>query len=266
MIDAFVTVLKDGWRLSSPLLMLALAGIGVALLYVRRAGPWGRRWLTASAVAYWILSTPVGARLISAPLARGHGGLAVRQQAEGASAVVVLGGGILSYTADGMALDDLRASAYRVIEGVRVYKLLGDPLLIVSGGNTQRLDSARPESAALTDAAVRLGVPAARVLGDDESRTTREQALVIKRLLAERGIALFVLVTSPIHMGRSLAAFRAVGLNPTASSSRLRGDAGETVSLVPDRESLFISDAALYEYVAWTYYWARGWVRPPGAG
>ena len=76
--------------------------------------------------------------------------------------------------------------------------------------------------------------------------------LYIEQLLRDRGIDRFVLVTSPVHMGRALAAFRAVGLHPTPSASAIDDDADESRwSLVPGRKSLNLFDAATYEYAAW---------------
>ena len=263
MLDAIIAVLKVGWRVSAPLLLVTLLAVGVLLLYVRRAPTAGRRWLAAVVLLYWILSTPIGAMLLSAPLTAGHGRVETREQAAGATAVVVLGGGIVSYMADGMVIDDLMASSLRVIEGVRLYKLLGDPLLVVSGGNTQLLDPPRPEGEAFREAAERLGVPSTRILADNESLTTREQALTMKRLLADRGIDRFVVVTSQLHMGRALKAFRAAGLHPMPSASSFSSDDDALWNLLPKRRSLMLSDSAIYEYAAWVYYWARGWFRPP---
>ena len=258
---AILSVLKANWRLSSPALFLLLIGAGVLLLYVKRSASWGRRWLTAVVLAYWLLTTPMGSRLVAWPLARHQTHLVSAAEAGGAQAVVMLGAGIVSHTVDGMSLDDLDASALRVLESVRVYKLLGEPLLIVSGGNTQELDPPRTEAAAFASAALALGVPASRLLAETESMTTREEAVIVKRILAARGIDAFVLVTSPVHMSRSIAAFRAVGLKPIASASVSRGNSGdESWSVAPDRQSLRLSDAAVYEYLAWAYYWSRGWV------
>lgn len=258
---AILSVLKANWRLSSPSLLLLLVSTGVALLYIRRGTSWGRRWLTTVLLAYTFLATPMGSGLVALPLARRQPRLSSVAEANGAQAVVVLGAGITSHTADGMTIDDLDASALRLIESVRVYKLLGEPLLIVSGGNTQELSPPRTEAAAFRAAAIALGVPASRVLAETESMTTREQAVAVERLLKARSIETFVLVTSPLHMSRSLAAFRAVGLKPLASASELRNDpGGMSWSLAPDRHSFRLADAALYEYVAWAYYWSRGWI------
>jgi uncharacterized SAM-binding protein YcdF (DUF218 family) len=251
--------LKENCRLSSPLPMLAVFGIGVALLFWRRSSRIGRSWLTIALLGFWFVSTPTGARLLSAPLVSAAQRLESPDQAAGAQAVVVLGGGIVSHVADGFALDDLGESAARVMEGARVYRLLGDPLVIVSGGNTERLDPPRAEAAAFRDAIVRLGVPVSRVVVEDQGLTTREQAIILRSMLAARHIDRIVLVTAPTHMTRSLATFRALGVNAVPSASRARTDPGAQWSLWPERQSLVASDLAVYDYVSWLYYRLHGW-------
>ena len=261
---ALLWAVKGGWHLTSmPPLVLGLA-IGLVLLYVRRFAVWGRRWLTTGILGYWVLATPIGSSLVAAPFVHGQHRLASASEAAGAQAVVVLGGGIITYESDGLAHSDLGASALRLIEGVRVYRLLGDPLLVVSGGNTRFLDPPQPEGEALRRAAIDLGVPPSRVVADNASMTTYEQAITMSRLLPERGISRFVLVTSPIHMPRSIAVFRAMGLDPIPSSSPLRGDSDAAFwTLMPDRESLSFADGAIHEFAARTYYWSRGWLKTP---
>ncbi len=255
-----VAFLKENCRLASPPFMLMVFAVGVALLFWRRSSRVGRWWMTAAVVGFWLLSTPTGAWLISEPLTRATPRLESRDEAAGAQAIVVLGGGIISYVTDGLAVDDLGGSALRVIEAARVYRLLGDPLVIVSGGNTAHLDPPRSEASAFRDAIVKLGVPASRVIVEDQALTTREEALRIKPMLAARHIDRVVLVTAPTHMGRSLAAFRAVGIDVVPSASRLRTDRKGSWSLWPEHESIIISDSAVYDYVGWLYYRLRGWI------
>lgn len=262
MIDALVGVLKDNFRLSAPLPLVVSLALGVALLYGRRTAAWGRRWLTLVVLGYWALATPAGAWLVSWPLAHRYHPIETREKANGAQAIVVLGGGIVTRSVGPLAIDDLLASAVRVIEGVRLYRLLGGVPLIVSGGNTSHRDPPRPEADAFRIAVINLGVPPADVIVEDQALTTREEAIAIKRMLDERRIDRFVLVTAPDHMSRSLAAFRAVGLNPVPSASASRGESDDSFwTFTPDRESLGISDIALYESAAWLYYWWRGWLR-----
>jgi uncharacterized SAM-binding protein YcdF (DUF218 family) len=260
-VSSLVSTLKDNLQLLSPLTLLIALGVGVALLYNRRAAPWGRRWLLAMLVGYFALSTPVGSWLFAAPLTHGQRALRAPADARGAQAVVVLSGDFVSRGTGDLVIDDLRSTALRVIEGVRVYRLLGDPLLVVSGGDLRRFDPPRPAAAAMRNAAVGLGVPPERIATEVQSLTTREQALFLSRLLADRHISRLVLVTSAVHMPRSLAVFRASGLDPVPSASDLAEDLDLSLStLVPNRDSLNLSDAALYEYAALAYYRARRWL------
>lgn len=253
--------LKDTLRLSAVPFVVFVFGAGTLLLFHRRTIAWGRRWLTAAVLGYWLLATPSGAWLVSAPASRKYRPIVTRDQAQGAQAVVMLGGGILSRVADGMGLDDLGTSALRAIETARVYKLLGDPLVIVSGGNTQRMDPPRPEAEAYRAAVVSLGVPAPRVVVEDRALTTHEEALLLKPMLEARGITRFVLVTTPTHMGRSLATFRAAGLDPIPSACHEWGtDDASPWTIMPTRSALTLSDTALYDYMATIYYWMRGWL------
>jgi uncharacterized SAM-binding protein YcdF (DUF218 family) len=264
MIDAVVGILKENFRIGAPLPIVAALAFGVALLYGRRTAAWGRRWLTLVVFGYWMLATPFGSWLVSWPLSHGHHRIETREEANGAQAIVILGGGIETHAVGPLAIDDLNGSALRMIEGVRLYQLLGGVPLIVSGGNSAQRDPPRPEAAAFRTAVINLGVPPAHVIVEDQGLTTREEAIAIKRMLDERRIDRFVLVTSPDHMSRSLAAFGAVGLHPVPSASAVRGEPGYPLwTLTPDRESLSISDIAFYEYAAWLLYWWRGWLKAP---
>jgi len=104
-------------------------------------------------------------------------------------------------------------------------------------------------------------VPTDRVIIESESRNTREEAVILKRLLAEHGIDRFVIVTSPIHMGRSLAVFAVEGMHPVPSPSPLYQDrTNAPFPLAPNEASLEIGNAVVYEWCARAYYWWRGWV------
>lgn len=254
--------LKDSLRLGSLLFMLAVFAIGTLLLFSKRTIAWGRRWLVGVLLGYWVLSLPLGAMALSWPLTHKYDHrLASAAESGGAQAVVILGGGTMSYVANGVGVDDLATSALRVDEGVRLYRVLGAPLLIMSGGNTQRLDPPRSEAQAFRAAAINLGVPADRIVVEERSMTTREQVEQVKDILSARGIDRFVVVTTPTHMSRSLAIFRAAGLAPVPSASILRSEQDKTVwTLMPDRKALTLSDAAIYEYFAWIYYLGRGWI------
>jgi uncharacterized SAM-binding protein YcdF (DUF218 family) len=235
---------------------------GVALLYARPAiARWARRWLVATVVVYWILSCPVGAALLARTLTADYRQLETAADATGAQAVVLLSGGSRTIRAAGSQLPIVTSpSALRALETARVYRLLGDPLVIVSGGVTDR-EGTLSEGDAIRAAVIALGVPTDRIIVESESTNTREEAVILKRLLAQRGIERFVIVTSPLHMGRSLATFAAEGLHPVPSASPLYQDRTKTpFPLTPNEVSLEIGNAVVYEWCARAYYWWRGWV------
>jgi hypothetical protein len=58
--------------------------------------------------------------------------------------------------------------------------------------------------------------------------------------------------------------FRAAGVNPVPSVAPLRSEMSlPPPPLLPNVESLSLSDDAVYEYAAFVYYWARGYLSPP---
>lgn len=78
------------------------------------------------------------------------------------------------------------------------------------------------ESRVMKAELVRLGVAEARIVEEDESLNTRENAARVATLLAARGIHSVILVTSDFHLRRARLLFRLWGLSVTA----LGADAG----------------------------------------
>jgi len=255
--------LKQHLHPSSPFTILLVMGVGVAGLYLRPSSRWPRRYLLAAVAGYWFIATSTGAALLVAGLGRGYGALHSRQEARGAEAVVVLGGGAGTISGGGHVVGVLAPqSILRALEGARVAKLIGAKLVVASGGVPRPDLQLKPESEMIAAILVAAGVPAERVVQESSSKTTLDQARIVPGLLRERGFGQFVLVTSPVHMGRSLALFRAQGIDPVPSASLMRSDHLPPPSrFVPEVESLIASDEALYDYVAWIYYWAKGWLR-----
>jgi uncharacterized SAM-binding protein YcdF (DUF218 family) len=241
------------------LIVLAIAAV---LLYLRPR--WGRRWVVAAALAFWFVSTPFGSALLITPLARGYHPIQQASAAGTAGAIVVLGGGIrdLKAGADALAYPS-ESTTLRVLEAARVFRLLdGRPLVVASGGRNQ-IGRRIAEAAVIADALSALGVPRDRIVVEDGSLTTQEQAVLVTRLLKSQGIGRFVLVTSPAHMSRAAASFRAQRADVVPSIAALMSDyRPERHPFLPNGDSLEVSDAALYEYAGLVYYWARGWLRP----
>ncbi len=122
--------------------------------------------------------------------------------------IVVLGGGH-SDTPGLSATNRLSSSASsRIMEAVRLARLLPDARIICSGPGAP----GRPSHAAtLATAAQSLGVDPGRFVLIETARDTAEEAAAVKALI---GHAPFALVTSAWHMPRSVALMRRQGLAP----------------------------------------------------
>lgn len=254
---------KDQCHLSSPLPLLVVFAIGVAWLWRRPQSKWLRASAVAVMVGYWLVTTTLGARMLTFALSHEMPRIMTRDEGRGAQAVVVLGGGAVTArvgTETGGALTG--SSLLRALEAARVREIIGAPIVIASGGTPRPDRDVRPESEILRDTLVQAGVAPSAILEESQSKTTREQALAVASLLRDRHVERLVLVTSPTHMRRSMAVFRAVGLDPVASVAPIRSEVSmPPPPLLPNSESLSQSDDAVYEYAALAYYWVRGWLK-----
>jgi uncharacterized SAM-binding protein YcdF (DUF218 family) len=108
---------------------------------------------------------------------------------------------------------------------------------------------------------VELRVPRERILLEEQSRNTRENAVHSADLLKARGFETVLLVTSAFHMRRALAAFRAVGVEAIPAPTDFRRSASKpgVLAWLPDAEALQRSTIGIKEYLGfWVYRW-RGW-------
>ncbi|MDI9569867.1 MAG: ElyC/SanA/YdcF family protein [Pseudomonadota bacterium] len=123
--------------------------------------------------------------------------------------VVVLGGGSLPEGKIPLSNRLTPESLARLLEGLNVYRRLQGTKLILSGGTLSR--DIPPESDALAKVALAMGAREEDLIQEAQSLDTPDQARLIA---ASIGRAPFVLVTSAIHMPRSMLLFRKQGLDP----------------------------------------------------
>jgi len=118
-----------------------------------------------------------------------------------AQAIVVLG----SYMGTDGTLS--AASLQRAVRGIQLYRRGLAPLLVMAGAQ----QGPRAEAEVRADLAREFGVPAAAILTEGGGRTTREEALRMRRLLRPRGVSDLLLVTSADHMPRAREEFEREG-------------------------------------------------------
>ena len=248
---------------STMFLMIGLI-IGVTLLFISwKTEKWGKRWLLLLSILYLLLSIPLTASLLERGLSVGYEPVSSTTEVTGVDAIVILGGGGASFRAGELEVDTVSASsALRAMEGARLYQLLNDPIVIVSGGTNPRAGLLTPESKAMRDALVELGVPSQKILLESDSFNTHDQALNVPPMLAAAGIERFLLVTSPTHMRRAYFSFKEQGLDPIPAISIQHSETGSfsSNSIVPDLDALAVSQSALREWMGLIYYTLRGWI------
>jgi uncharacterized SAM-binding protein YcdF (DUF218 family) len=246
---------------SMGLLVLLLA---VASVLVFARSRWARWWLVGLTLACWFVATPLGSAALSAPLARPFGQIHGAADAGPVGAIVILGAGVVEACAGPVTVAQLGyPSALRTVEGARVFRALGgQPLVIASGGRVPK-EQQRSEGEVMAEVLVSLHVPSDHILIEGESLSTRDEAVYVTRMLRERGVHRFVLVTSPVHMRRSVMAFQSEGADVVPS---VAVDTSTNVPgwpwFVPNDGSLNASDQAVHDYLGIAYYWVRGWLRP----
>ena len=171
--------------------------------------------------------------------------------------IVVLTGGEGWAPGRPITSDLSTSSAARLLEAVRVWRMLGENLKILFVGGVGQ-PGRRAEAPLVALAALALGVPPEAVDREAASRNTHENALAIRDRL---GPARFILITSAFHMPRAMAACRAAGLTPIPAPCGHRAPGTLTAyDFVPASEYLWDSALAIREYLALIYYRLRGWI------
>lgn len=122
------------------------------------------------------------------------------------------------------------------------------------------------------------GVPPGQIVVDDESRTIRESAVNVGKILRERfpETEKIVLVTSALQMPRAASTFtrsmqrgsdRAVRVVPRStdfhtvqSGGRLKHRNQFPNDILPDEYALYLTSKAMKEQFVSVYYFLRGWL------
>jgi uncharacterized SAM-binding protein YcdF (DUF218 family) len=134
--------------------------------------------------------------------------------------------------------------AERIMETVRLSKLYPEAKILYSGGGA--------EAQLGKKVLMRLGIERERIIIEDRSRNTAENARLSKIVAAPKQSEKWLLVTSAYHMPRAMGAFRAVGFPVQADP------VGLPRSKPDDEGGREQAVLALKEYIALFAYWLSG--------
>ncbi|HVI50218.1 MAG TPA: YdcF family protein [Candidatus Sulfotelmatobacter sp.] len=190
------------------LLLLALL-IGCGLLWSRRL--WRKGRLVLSVLSLTLLAVtvlPVDDMMLEPLENRFPANPPLPDHVDG---IIVLGGSVDPYLSAAHHQVVLNDAAERLVEGARLSRLYPEARLIFTGGSADPLRPDMREAPIAQQALVDMGADAGRMLIEDASRNTYENAVFSQRLAQPQKGQVWLLVTSAKHMPRSVGVFRSVG-------------------------------------------------------
>jgi uncharacterized SAM-binding protein YcdF (DUF218 family) len=238
-------------------LTVSLGLLGLLLLPTRfvRAG---RRLVVASLVILAILGlSPLGNALIIPLEQRFPPWDFARGVPDG---IIVLGGAIapdISAARNDAALNEAAERMTAVPELARRYP---DARILFSGGSGALIYDEGNEAEFALRLFESLGIARGRILLEDRSRNTVENALFSKAIAQPKGGERWLLVTSAYHMPRAIGIFRKVGfaVEPYPVDWRTRGLVDVWRPFPTMGEGLRRTDIAVREWVGLAVYWLTG--------
>ncbi len=173
-------------------------------LYLRKRSRSGAVMCAALALVCWAGATRVVSKAVLRPLEQAY---SVPAKPEG-DVIVLLCGGAGDVPIEITAAAALYpATMQRTYAVARLQKKTGLPV-IISGGAPF---SETPESVAAARYLAELGVPTDKIITEEASRDTFENAAYTLKICKEKGYKRIILVTSGYHMPRSVYLFKKAG-------------------------------------------------------
>ena len=263
----FFYLSKIFWFFIQPLnlaIFLLLAGLLAALIGRRRLAA------TGSVFAFLILAlsawTSLGAMMLN-PLEERFPKPPLPQKVDG---IVVLGGGFegaINLVRGGY---ELNSGGDRMVETAILARRFPEAKVVISGGTGELFIEGEGDAATAPRLLGALGVNADRLVLENKSRNTYENAVFTKALVTPKPDETWLLVTSAFHMPRSKALFDKAGFQTVPWPVDYRTSGKESLGLFRDNapDSLQTTTMAIREWIGLAAYWLSGRIDQlfPGPG
>ncbi|MBL8593086.1 MAG: YdcF family protein [Devosia sp.] len=244
------------WLLVQPLSLIVLLLVaGLALSWLRR------RWISRGLIGLALLMlflcgfTTFGYVLIT-PLEQRFERPPEPVEVDG---IVVLGGGMDGEVNSVRGGFELNRSGDRFVEALRLALRHPNARIVIAGGMAALVQQ-EPEALAGKRFFEAFGIAPERILTDDQSRNTEENALFARQLAGATGNQTWLLVTSAFHMPRAVGLFRKADFAVTPWPADYLASGAEGVRIKPDQspENIFVSTIALREWTGLLGYYLTG--------
>ncbi len=139
--------------------------------------------------------------------------------------IIVLGGSVNTVVSRARSSVAINESGERLIEAGYLARRFPEAKILFSGGSGQIIYNDMTEAAAVKPVFTQMGIAPNRIIYENRSKNTWQNALYTKKLLQSDSKRRWLLVTSAFHMSRSMGCFRKAGINviPWPVDYRTRG-------------------------------------------
>ncbi|MBU1307192.1 MAG: YdcF family protein [Alphaproteobacteria bacterium] len=175
------------------------------------------------------------------------------------STIIMLGGATVGRVSTARSITELNDAGDRLVETLRLAAMFPQAKVVVSGGSGMLEGEVETEAAIVARLFNAMGVAPERLVLEDQSRNTVENAELTRATLGEiKGSVL--LVTSAFHMPRSMGLFRKAGIPVIAWPTDYRSTGAEGIGfdLVNPVLNFTTTGVAIKEWIGLAAYSLTG--------
>ncbi|PZM15243.1 YdcF family protein [Rhizobium tubonense] len=174
--------------------------------------------------------------------------------------MIVLGGAFDTVVTTSRGGYDLDAAGDRFVEALRLAQKFPQSRILVSGGDGSITGNYEGDAVISERMFAAFGLGKDRLIEDKDSRTTFENAINTKALLASNGLSNCLLITSGFHMPRSMGIFRKLDIPVVPWPVDYRSSGKEYLRLDASQPSLNtgLLSTAVREWIGLVGYYFAG--------
>ena len=248
------------WALTQPgnlLLLVLLAGF---LLLLGSRGRRGKILTGFATIGFLVFAVaPVGPAMLLVLEQRFSRPQLLPDHVDG---ILVLGGAVDPALSLAHGETVFNSSVARVLAGIALARRHPEAKLALVGGEGAIFPVGFPEARATLSFILEEGIAAPRIILEEQSRSTHENAVFAKQLIQPGPTEAWLLVTSAFHMPRAVASFRAVDWPVIPYPVDFKVDPGTMFRASLNlTEGLGTATTAGKEWAGLLGYRLRGWTR-----
>ncbi len=211
-------------------------------------------------ISFYLLSTWLGGYLLVRTLEDDYPPYSYEQlskeEIEDTVIVILSGGMVLGSPVagdEGVEIDETTLA--RFYGGYKIYQKLGCNILLSGGSSTDRSNEL-PIAKVMQDVFLSWGVDKEKIIVEDLSKTTLESAEYSLKKLEEEGYKRIILVTSALHMRRSVKCFERgeIKIIPAPVNYILGKEPLNILNFLPNAGVLSNNFYAIHEWIGLAYY------------